>query len=283
MIEERLQKAKILVEALPYIRAFTDKLVVIKFGGSVMYSDQLKESFAKDIVLLRYMGIRPIVIHGGGKEISSWMKKLGKESVFIDGLRVTDQDTMEITEMVLSGKINGELVSLINRHGGKAVGLSGKDADTFQARKMASAAEKGLGAVGEIANVDATIIRTLSQAGYIPIISSVGIDEAGNTLNLNADIVASAIAAKLTTEKLIFLTDIDGIMIDKRLQAKLSKKDASSLLSSPQITGGMIPKLQHSLQALDGGVNSIHIINGATEHAVLLEILTDRGIGTMIS
>ena len=282
MIQQKIDNVKVLLEALPYIKDFHSKTVVIKYGGSLMVDEDLKRKFALDIVLLKYVGMNPVIVHGGGKEISKWMHKMGKESVFIDGLRVTDSETMEITEMVLSGKINSELVSLINSGGGRAVGLSGKDADLFHAKKMAAEPNKDLGFVGTVKEVDVRLLNTLADQGYIPVISSVARSKDGDTLNLNADHVASEIAAKLGAEKLIYLTDVDGIKIDGEFQGVLSQAQARGLLSHDDITGGMIPKLECSLSALRQYVKQVHIINGAVEHAVLLEVFTDEGIGTMI-
>lgn len=283
MTQESVNRAKVLIEALPYIQQFTGKLMVIKYGGSLMMDDDVKPMFAQDIVLLKCVGIHPVIVHGGGKEISKWMGKVGKEAVFIDGLRVTDAETMEITEMVLRGKINSEVVSLVNRYGGRAVGLSGKDANLFVAKKMASEANKDLGFVGDIQDVDTTLIYTLSQKGYIPIISSVGASRQNETLNMNADHVAEQFAVALGSEKLIYLTDVDGILKEGVLQRKVSLPDARVLFEHPDIKGGMRPKLRCAISALEGGVRSVHIINGNKPHAVLLELLTDYGIGTMLS
>jgi acetylglutamate kinase len=282
MFEKRIEKAKVLLEALPYIREFEGRTVLIKYGGSLMINDELKSKFAEDIVLLKYVGLNPVIVHGGGKEISKWMEKVGKKSTFIDGLRVTDSETMEITEMVLTGKINGEVVSLINLHGGKAVGLSGKDANLFTAVKVKSKKNKDLGFVGDITNVDTTLIKTLSSSGYIPVISSVGISKEGDTLNMNADHVAQRIAEALKALKLIYLTDVPGLKIDDVLQNDLTVDEAKKLISHPDVQGGMLPKLTCSAAAIENGVSQVHIINGTIEHAVLLEIFTDTGIGTMI-
>ncbi|MGA0242129.1 MAG: acetylglutamate kinase [Candidatus Marinamargulisbacteria bacterium] len=276
-------KAITLVEALPYIKQFSGRIMVIKYGGSLMVNELLRDTFAKDIVLLRYVGIKPVIVHGGGKEITKWMKKLGKDAVFIDGQRFTDNETMELTEMVLSGKVNNEIVSLLNQHGGKAVTLSGKSANIFKARRIRSKQDQDLGLVGTIESVDTKLIHTLCDDGYIPVISSVGSDTRGETLNLNADNVASAVARYLECKKLIYLTDVDGVMVDNALMSTISHDVAMSLLSHPDIQGGMLPKLECSMAAVKAGVESVHIINGATEHAVLLEIFTDRGIGTMVT
>ena len=274
-------KAITLVEALPYIKQFSGKIMVIKYGGSLMVNEA-RETFAKDVVLLRYVGIKPVIVHGGGKEITKWMKKLGKEAVFIDGQRFTDAETMELTEMVLSGKVNNEIVALLNQHGGKAVTLSGKSANIFNAKRIRSKKDQDLGLVGSIESVDTRLIHTLCDDGYIPVISSVGSDRNGDTLNLNADNVASAVARYLECKKLIYLTDVDGLMVEKKLVSQLTEQEAEDLLLHPDVQGGMLPKLECSLAAVKGGVESVHIINGSTEHAVLLEMFTDRGIGTMV-
>lgn len=283
MKNDKKNKAITLVEALPYIKQFSGKIMVIKYGGSLMVNEQLRDTFAKDIVLLRYVGIKPVIVHGGGKEITKWMSKLGKEAVFIDGQRFTDNETMELTEMVLSGKVNNEIVSLLNQHGGKAVTLSGKSANIFHAKRIRSKKDQDLGLVGTIESVDTRLIHTLCNDGYIPVISSVGSDQKGETLNLNADNVASAVARYLESKKLIYLTDVDGLIVEKKLISQLSGKEAQDLLLHPDVQGGMLPKLECSLAAVNAGVESVHIINGSTEHAVLLEMFTDRGIGTMVS
>ncbi len=282
MKNDKQNKAIALVEALPYIKQFSGQIMVIKYGGSLMVNHTLRDQFANDIVLLRYVGIKPVIVHGGGKEITKWMKKLGKEAVFIDGQRFTDDETMELTEMVLSGKVNNEIVSLLNQHGGKAVSLSGKSANIFNAKRIRSKKDQDLGFVGSIESVDTRLIHTLCNEGYIPVISSVGCDADGHTLNLNADNVASAVARFLESKKLIFLTDVDGLMIDEKLQPLISVDEAKELMAHPDIQGGMLPKLECSIQAANNGVDCVHIINGSTEHAVLLEIFTNRGIGTML-
>jgi acetylglutamate kinase len=282
MYEEKIKKAETLVEALPYLKEFSGKTVVIKYGGSLMVNEDLKTIFANDIVLLKYIGINPIIVHGGGKEISKWLNKVGKETVFIDGLRVTDSETMEITEMVLSGKINSEVVSLVNQCGGKAVGLSGKDANLFIAKKIKSKANKDLGFVGDIQEVDITLLNTLSEKGYIPVISSVGRSIKGETLNMNADHVAQSIAGALNATKLIYLTDVQGVLKDKKLVNRMDLKEATKLLKHKDIQGGMLPKLTCSINAIKEGVEKVHIINGTIKHSVLLELFTNVGIGTMI-
>lgn len=283
MLKERIQKADVLLEALPYIQQFSGKTVVVKYGGSIMIDDELKARFAEDIVLLKYVGINPVIVHGGGKEISKWMSKMGKETVFIDGLRVTDSETMEITEMVLSGKINNDVVALINRAGGKAVGLSGKDANLFTAKRIRSKENKDLGFVGDITNVDVTLLNTLSSKGYIPVIASVGVNGDGESLNMNADHVAEAMAVALSATKLVYLTDVDGLMIDHVLQSELNLESAQHLVTHRDVVGGMLPKLTCAIRAIKEGVETSHIINGTIRHAVLLELFTDTGIGTMVS
>jgi len=283
MFEDKIEKAKILLEALPYIRKFAGKTIVIKYGGSLMVNDDLKPLFAEDVALLKYVGIHPIIVHGGGKEISKWMQKLGKESVFIDGLRVTDSETMEITEMVLSGKINNEVVSLLNHEGGKAVGLSGKDANLFTAKKRPTEKNRDLGFVGDITHVDTQLLNTLSTNGYIPVISSVGVSEDGLSLNMNADHVAECIATALEAQKLIYLTDVQGLKIGGNLVTGLNLEDTKGYIKHEDVKEGMVPKLTCSASAIEHGVSQVHIINGTIEHAVLLELFTDTGIGTMIS
>ena len=282
MSNDKKNKAITLVEALPYIKKFEGQIMVIKYGGSLMVDDVLRETFAKDIVLLRYVGIKPVIVHGGGKEITKWMKKLGKDAVFIDGQRFTDQETMELTEMVLCGKVNNEIVSLLNQNGGKAVTLSGKSANIFKAKRIRSKKDEDLGFVGTIESVDTKLIHTLCDEGYIPVISSIGSDLKGETLNLNADNVASAVARYLECKKLIYLTDVDGLILDQTLVPTIHEKDMQDILNHKDVHGGMLPKLDCSLQAIRAGVESVHIINGSTEHAVLLEIFTDGGIGTMV-
>ncbi len=280
--EDKVQRATILLEALPYIRKFSGKTIVIKYGGSIMVDEPLKHQFARDIALLKFVGLNPVIVHGGGKEISKWMDKLGKKPEFINGLRVTDADTLEITEMVLVGKINSEIVSLINKEGGKAVGLSGKDGPLFFGKRSSDPEYKKLGFVGDIDTVDHTIITTLSSQGYIPIISSIGQTEDFEGLNMNADHVAESIAVSLNAQKLVFLTDVKGLLINKQLQQQLTLEKAQELYAHDDVKGGMLPKLKCACDAIREGVDQVHIINGTIEHAVLLELFTDSGIGTMI-
>ena len=246
-----------------------------------MLDERLKKQFALDIVLLKYVGINPIIVHGGGKDITQWLQKIGKKSVFIDGLRVTDPETMEVTEMVLSGKINNELITLINESGGQAVGLSGKDAQLITAKKIQYKDDMGL--VGSIVSVNDRILRVLSEHDYIPVVASIARSEAGENLNINADNVAAELAITVHATKLIYLTDVDGIIIDNQLCSLLDYAQAKALLSSTAIGGGMRPKLRDSLNALDNGVDRVHIINGSIENALLLELFMDKGIGTCLT
>jgi acetylglutamate kinase len=284
---ELVQRAEILIEALPYIRAFQGKTLVIKYGGAAMEQADLKEQFAKDVLLLRLVGIRPVIVHGGGPQIGALMKRLGKEPRFVGGMRVTDEETVQIVEMVLVGKINKEIVGLINLHGGRAVGLSGKDASLLRARKRLHRLPDGtsadIGLVGEVEAVNPEPIRLLEESGFIPVIAPVGVGEAGETYNINADLVAGDVAAALFAEKLFHLTDVTGINgEDGRLVSTLTKRDAERLIKAGVIDGGMLPKVESSLRALTGGAQKAHIIDGRVPHAILLEVLTKEGIGTEI-
>ena len=281
-IEDKIKRAKVLLEAFPYIKNFSGKTIVIKYGGSIMLDEKLKQQFAKDIALLKYVGLKPVIVHGGGKEISKWMERIGKKAEFVNGLRVTDSETLEISEMVLVGKINSELVSLINREGGKAVGLSGKDGPLFYGTPVKSSEYQSLGFVGDIDNVDNTIIRTLCDKEYIPVISSIGQTKSFQGLNMNADHVAECIAVSMKALKLIFLTDVKGLIIDDMLQDELEIEKAQKFLDHSDVKGGMLPKLTCAIDAIKEGVDQVHIIDGTIEHAVLLELFTDSGIGTMI-
>lgn len=281
-MQSEITKAKTLIDALPYIKRFSGQTIVIKYGGSLMNQDHLKPLFAQDVSLLKYVGINPIIVHGGGKEISRWMEKVGKEAQFIDGFRVTDGETMELTEMVLSGKINSDIVSHINAAGGSAVGLSGKDASLFVAKKRDTSHD--LGWVGEVDAVSPQLLNVLCSNGFIPVISSVapGVN-ANETFNVNADHVAEAIAKQLGALKLLYLTDVDGLLIEGNLVPQMTLSEAETLLSHPDVQGGMKPKLTSAIETVRGGVNSVHIVNGGIEHAVLLELFTTTGIGSMIS
>ena len=282
MLQKEIAKAKTLTEALPYIQKFRGETVLVKYGGSLMVDDHLKRLFASDISLLKLVGMNPIIVHGGGKEISSWLKRIGKESVFIDGLRYTDPETMELTEMVLSGKINSEVVSYLNRAGAKAVGLSGKDADLFTAKKIRTKDDRDLGLVGDIESTDISLLTNLCKQGYVPVVSSIAENEKGETLNLNADYVASGLAAAVGALKLIYLTDVDGVKVGGNLLHSIDLTEAAQLLTHPEVTGGMVPKLECAMRAIQDGVRHVHIINGSVEHAVLLEMFTDTGVGTML-
>ncbi|HMH49889.1 MAG TPA: acetylglutamate kinase [Candidatus Acidoferrum sp.] len=281
------RRAEILMEALPYIREFRGKTVVIKYGGSAMEQGDLKRTFALDVILLRLVGIDPVIVHGGGPQIGALMKRLGKEPQFVGGMRVTDAETVEIVEMVLVGKINKEIVGLINYHGGKAVGLSGKDGSLIRARRrlhrMPSGEEIDIGLVGEVEHVNPEAIRLLEEHGFIPVIAPVGVGAAGETYNINADLVAGEVAAALGAEKLIHLTDVQGILGDTGgLITTLSRKEAERLMEESVIDGGMLPKVESSVRALRGGTAKAHIIDGRVPHAILLELFTHEGIGTEI-
>jgi len=280
-------RVEILMEALPYIREFRGKSLIIKYGGAAMEQADLKESFALDVILLHLVGINPVIVHGGGPQIGSLMKKLGKEPQFVGGMRVTDAETVEIVEMVLVGKINKAIVGLINLHGGKAVGLSGKDGDLLRARKRlhrtATGEDIDIGLVGAVEQVNAEPIRLLEERGFIPVIAPVGVGARGETYNINADLVAGEIAAALGAEKLIHLTDVQGIKgTDGRLISTLSRKEAERLVQAGVIDGGMLPKVESALRALEGGTAKAHIIDGRVPHAILLELFTREGVGTEI-
>ena len=291
--KELIEKASVLMEALPYIRKFSGKTIVIKYGGAAMVEEGLRESFARDIVLLEYIGLNPIIVHGGGPQINQMLEKMGIEAKFHRGIRITDEQTMDIVEMVLAGDLNKEIVSMINKHGGRAVGLSGKDAGLIKAKKLPK--EKvtfdkktpeiiDLGRVGNVREVDPTLIQTLDQARFIPVIAPIGVDDDGLALNINADLVAGALASALKAEKLVLLTDVEGIKdSNKKLMAQIDKAEAKKLIKEGVISGGMIPKVECALKAVEEGVTSAHIIDGRVQHAVLLEIFTDQGVGTVIS
>jgi len=275
------------MEALPYIREFRGKTVVIKYGGAAMEQADLKRTFALDVILLHFVGINPVIVHGGGPQIGALMKRLGKEPQFVGGMRVTDEETVEIVEMVLVGKINKEIVGLINYHGGKAVGLSGKDGSLLRARRrphrLASGEEVDIGLVGEVESVKPDLIRLLEDHGFVPVIAPVGVGVDGETYNINADLVAGDVAAALGAEKLIHLTDVQGILGDDgHLLSTLNRKEAERLMDDKVIDGGMLPKVESSVRALRGGTAKAHIIDGRVPHAILLELFTREGIGTEI-
>jgi acetylglutamate kinase len=274
-VSDTQRPVEVLLEALPYIREFRGKSLVIKYGGSAMESDDLKASFALDVILLQLVGINPVIVHGGGPQIGNLMKRLGKEPKFVGGMRVTDEETVDIVEMVLVGKINKEIVGLINHHGGRAVGLSGKDGDLLRAHKRlhrtADGQEVDIGLVGEVERVNVEPIRLLEERGFIPVIAPVGV----------GDLVAGQVAAALGAEKLIHLTDVQGIKgVDGKLVSTLSRKEAERLMQSGVIDGGMLPKVESSLQALEGSTAKAHIIDGRVPHAILLELFTREGVGT---
>ncbi len=291
-MENPVDKAKVLIEALPYIRRFYNKTIVIKYGGSTMEEEGLKRRFALDVVLLKYIGINPVIVHGGGPQIGEMLTRLGKKSEFVEGMRVTDRETMDVVEMVLVGKVNKEIVAMINQQGGKAVGLSGKDGRLIVAQKLKVTrnADKDkdpeivdIGMVGEVKTIHPDVIESLEKENFIPVIAPVGVGEEGETYNINADLVAGKIASALRAEKLILLTDVAGVMDGKKqLIPTLDVKQAKELISQKIISSGMIPKVKCCLDALKDGVNKTHIIDGTVEHAVLLEIFTDVGIGTQI-
>lgn len=285
MTDITIEKAKVLIEALPYIRAFNGNIVVVKYGGSAMLDPQINQSIVQDIVLLKLVGLKPVIVHGGGPEINNMLDKVGIKSEFVEGLRVTTKETVEVVEMVLAGKVNKSIVSMINDQGGKAVGITGKDGKLLEATKI----NKGyvdLGYVGEISKVNTEIITTLIDNDFIPVISPIGADDQGNTYNINADYAAVAIAGALKAEKLVFLTDVEGVLKDKNdsnsLVSYLSTKQAKKYIEKGIIAGGMIPKVECCIKALYKGVSMVHILDGRLQHALILEIYTQKGIGTMI-
>lgn len=289
---EPLEKARILLEVLPYIRRFYGKIVVIKYGGHAMVDEDLKRQFALDVVMLKFIGLSPVIVHGGGPQIGTILEKLGIVSKFINGMRVTDQETMDIVEMVLAGKVNKEIVGFINHNGGKAVGLSGKDGNLIRAEKYYLSDEKAvdsppeiidIGLVGRVTEIDADLILSLVGSGHIPVIAPTGVGNDGETYNINADVVAGEVAAALKAEKLVLLTDVPGVLDEQgELIATLKSDEAEDLIGRNVITGGMYPKIKCCLKALRGDVGKAHIVDGRLSHAVLLEIFTDRGIGTEV-
>lgn len=273
--------AKILIEALPYIKQFHGKTIVIKYGGNAMIDDELKSSFARDVVLLKLVGLNPVVVHGGGPQINSTLEQLGIESSFVDGLRVTNQETVKVVEMVLGGSVNKEIVSLINSHGGKAVGLTGKDGNLLRASKIDS--QQDIGFVGKVDKVNPALVRHLEQDNFIPVIAPIGVGNDGETYNINADSVAGAIAAELQAEKLILMTNTPGVLNKQsELLTGLDGKQVANLIEDGTIVGGMMPKVECALTAVRDGVKTAHIIDGRVDHALLLEVMTDSGVGTLI-
>lgn len=284
-MQKSIDKINTLIESFPYIKEFSGKTVVIKYGGHAMTDEALRLSFARDMALLKLVGINPVVVHGGGPQIGSLLGQLGIKSEFVDGLRVTDEATMEIVEMVLTGKVNKEIVNNIHIAGGKAVGISGKDAGLITACKLfhdEKGAKVDIGLVGSVAEVNPAIISILEKDKFIPVIAPIGADANGVTYNINADIAAGKIAESLRAEKLILLTDIQGVMINGELASSIKAADIPELIKSGEIKGGMIPKVNCCVEAIEAGVRKTHIIDGRVEHAVLLEIFTDRGVGTQI-
>ena len=290
-----LQKAKILVNALPYIKKYYGQTIVIKYGGSAMVDKTARKQFIKDVVLMKYIGINPVIVHGGGPEINEMLKKVGKESKFIAGNRVTDEETVEIVEMVLSGKVNKGIVADINKYGGKAVGISGKDDNMILVRQkyIEEKSENSeeikkidIGFVGEIENINTEIIKVLEKSDYIPVISSIGTDKNGQTYNINADYVAGEIAGKLNADRMIFLTDVDGILLDyndkQTLIDEIDVYYVNKLIKKGVISGGMLPKVNTCLKAIKKGVENVIILNGKLEHSLLLELFTEEGAGTLI-
>ena len=286
------QVAHVLIESLPYIRRFSGKTMVVKYGGNAMENEHLKNSFARDIVLMKLVGFNPVIVHGGGPQISSLLKRIGKESRFVDGMRVTDSETMDVVEMVLGGLVNKEIVSNINRHGGCAVGLSGKDGDLIHARKLTITRNSpdlkapeiiDIGHVGEVASIDKAIVETLISGNFIPVIAPIGVGPDGQSYNINADLVAGKIAEVLRAEKLLLLTDTTGVLDQAgNLLTGLDARQVQALIDDGTIHGGMLPKIGCALDAVRGGVKAAHIIDGRIEHAVLVELFTDAGIGTKI-
>ena len=287
-MKEYIEKAKVLSEALPYFRKFYGKTVVIKYGGSAMEGQEIRQTTASDIVLMKYVGMNPVVVHGGGKAISETMAKMGKKPVFHKGLRVTDDETRDIVEMVLVGRINKEIVTLINRAGGKAVGVSGKDGNLIQSTKHYPEGESGvdIGFVGEVSEINPDLIRSLEHNGYIAVVAPVGVGKNGETYNINADSVAGELAAALKAEKLVLLTDAPGILREtgdeSTLISSIRLSEIKDLIQNGVIDGGMIPKVEACKRALEAGVNKTHIIDGRIVHSLLLETFTDKGIGTQI-
>lgn len=289
------ETARILIEALPYIQRFSGTTVVIKYGGNAMENEALKNSFARDIVLMKAVGIHPVIVHGGGPQIGDLLNRLGKESRFVQGMRVTDQETMDVVQMVLGGLVNKEIVSLLNRNGGRAIGLTGKDGDLIRARKMVLKGNQDdpalqaseiidIGHVGEVEHIDVSVLEMLVNSGFIPVIAPIGVDEQGLSYNINADLVAGKVAEVLRAEKLMLLTNVSGLK-DKEgnVLTGLTAQRVQALIDDGTIYGGMLPKIGCALDAVQNDVQSAHIVDGRVPHAVLLEILTDRGIGTLIT
>ncbi len=294
LAEDRARNiARVLIEALPYIRRFSGKTIVIKYGGNAMVEQRLKEGFARDIVMMKLVGLNPVVVHGGGPQIGALLERLGKASEFVDGMRVTDSETMDVVEMVLGGLVNKEIVNLLNRHGGAAVGLTGKDGDLIRARKLmlrrdapelAASEIIDLGHVGEVESIDAGVVHMLLGGSFIPVIAPIGVGGDGFSYNINADLVAGKVAEVLRAEKLVLLTNTAGLLdADGELIRELDLARVDELIGEGTIAGGMLPKIRCAVEAVRGGVRAAHILDGRVEHAVLLDLFTDEGVGTMIS
>ena len=284
--EEAHKKAQILAEALPYIKRFHGRTIVIKYGGNAMIDEDLKQSFARDVVLLKLVGMHPVIVHGGGPQISDMLDRLGKDGTFVQGMRVTDKETMDVVEMVLGAHVNKDIVSLINKAGGAAVGLTGRDGGLLRAKKLhieSEGEQLDLGQVGEVESVDPGVISTLEMQGFIPVVAPIGYGDNGEAYNINADLVAGKLATVLNAEKLILMTNTAGILDkNEQLLTGVSPVDIDRLVEDGTIFGGMLPKISSALDAARSGVNSVHIIDGRVENAVLLEVLTDQGVGTLI-
>ena len=291
--EAAVRTAKVLAEAMPYIQRFQGRTVVVKYGGAAMEAETLKSSFARDIVLLKLVGVRPVVVHGGGPQIGRLLARIGKETRFVEGMRVTDAETMDVVEMVLGGLVNKEIVNLVNRHGGKAVGLTGKDGGLIQARKLTMTRRRpeldapeiiDIGHVGEVASIDTGVLEHLARGDFIPVIAPIGVGDDGMSYNINADLVAGKLAQALEAEKLMLLTNTPGLLDgDGALIPTLDVKAVEALIADGTVAGGMLPKVRCALDAVQGGVNTAQIVDGRVEHAVLLEVFTNAGMGTFIS
>ena len=291
--EAAVRTAKVLAEAMPYIQRFQGRTVVVKYGGAAMEAEALKSSFARDIVLLKLVGVRPVVVHGGGPQIGALLARIGKETQFVEGMRVTDAETMDVVEMVLGGLVNKEIVNLVNRHGGKAVGLTGKDGGLIQARKLTMTRSRpeldvpeiiDIGHVGEVASLDTGVLEHLARGDFIPVIAPIGVGDDGMSYNINADLVAGKLAQALEAEKLMLLTNTPGLLDrEGELIPSLDVKAVEALIADGTVSGGMLPKVRCALDAVQGGVNTAQIVDGRVEHAVLLEVFTNAGMGTFIS
>lgn len=278
-----IDKAKVLMEALPYMQRFVGKTVVVKYGGAAQKDAMLRASFARDVVLLKHIGVRPVIVHGGGPQIGALLERLGKQSVFVDGLRVTDDETMEVVEMVLGGRVNHEIVELVQQAGGRAIGLTGSDGGMIRVRRR-TLDGRDIGRVGEVIGVEPSAITAVADAGFVPVIAPIGVGEDGLTYNVNADEAAGAVAQALRAEKLILLTDVPGVLdAHGKLMPELTRERARALVDAGVIKGGMIPKLECCSAAVQGGVARAHVIDGRVQHAVLLEIFTDGGVGTLVT